>query len=165
MWLNLQHCLLVNCMNVRPAVIDDLDSLHVLQQQLNRYRDSSYVAETVEFHARIDTHALYTREDIERGGVFIAYIDDVMVGYIAGSLFERPYHVRKKGLSIDELFVREEYRKQGISRALINMLETYAREAGCTYMTVTTDYENTLSRSFYQSSNMIEATVEYWKPL
>jgi len=165
MWQNLQHCLLVNCMDVRPAVIGDLDSLHSLQYQLNLYRDSSYTVETVQFHARVDAHTLYTKEDIERGGMFVAYADDVMVGYIAGSIFERPHHAQKKGLCVDELFVREEYRKQGISRALINILEVYAKEAGCTYMTVTTDYENTLSRSFYQSSGMIEATVEYWKPL
>lgn len=152
-------------MDIRPALIDDLSDLHILQEQLNLYRGASYIPETIEFHKRTSEYSLYTKNDIQHTGIFIARIEGVLVGYIAGSIFERPQHVLKIGVSIDELFVLEDYRKQGVAQALVNVLEEYAKKHGCTFMTVHTDYENMLSQSFYQSSGMQKVTVELYKKI
>ncbi len=152
-------------MDIRSATADDLNNLRVLQQQLNQYREATFASQTVPFHARVVEHRLYTQSDIETVSIFVACVEERVVGYVAGSIFERPQHVQSKGMSIDELFVVDEYRHQGVACVLMDTLEASAKEQGCVYMTVSTDYENMLSRSFYGSVGMQEVTVELYKEI
>lgn len=69
----------------------------------------------------------YTRysekENIEK--VWVAYVDDSPVGCVA-------YRTKGNGVAeVKRLFVRSEHRGRGLSKALLKIVEDYAKEQGC----------------------------------
>lgn len=75
-----------------------------------------------------DDKKYYTRysenEKIEK--VWGVYLDSTLIGCVA---------FRRKGEKVGEvkrLFIRSEYRGQGISKELLKTIESYAKEQGCT---------------------------------
>lgn len=69
----------------------------------------------------------YTRysenENIEK--VWVAYSDNLPVGCVA-------YRKKSDGIGeVKRLFIRSEYRGNGLSKQLLNTVEGYAKEQGC----------------------------------
>ncbi|MCH5353166.1 MAG: GNAT family N-acetyltransferase [Acutalibacter sp.] len=70
---------------------------------------------------------LYTRYDGQEGieKVWVIYVDDLPAGCVA-------YRRKESGVGeVKRLFVRSQYRGQGLSKPLLKTVEAYAREQGC----------------------------------
>ena len=57
--------------------------------------------------------------------VFIALVDDIIVGYLAGSINVESSYVTKTLAELDNMFILESYRKYGIGTKLINEFKGY----------------------------------------
>ena len=58
---------------------------------------------------------------------------------------------------LEGIFVREEYRKQGLARKLLTACENWAREQGCTEFASDCELTNTVSQEFHKNLGFEEA--------
>lgn len=58
---------------------------------------------------------------------------------------------------LEGIFVREEYRNQGVARALVEACEDWSREQGCTEFASDCELTNTMSLKFHLSVGFEEA--------
>ena len=73
----------------------------------------------------------FHKEVLDKSNVFAYYVkdEDIAVGYIFAYL-KTPYNdvIKTNIVMLESLYIREEYRKKGIGRTLIIMLEKWAKE-------------------------------------
>ncbi len=85
----------------------------------------------------------------EQEVVSISYIDGVAAGFICGQSI-RSMCYDKCYVEITELYVREEYRRQGIATKLINYIENIFEERNIKELKLFTGKDNTAARAFYE---------------
>ncbi len=90
----------------------------------------------------------YFKNMIENEIVFLAIIDDEIVGYLAGSICEMSY-TKDKLAELDNMFVIEEYRKYGIGTKLIDEFKKYCLDKGLDSIKVTASSKNKNAIAFY----------------
>lgn len=92
--------------------------------------------------------------------------DDEFVGYVTGKLDEPP-PIYEDGPScrIDELFVRESNRRQGVGHQLLDRVETWARTHDCPRTTLVVATTNTDAISFYGDHGYDTTEQHMLKPL
>jgi len=153
-------------MIVRKANKTDKDQIQALMDELNLYRKNIFSSTNQKFHERINPYSPLEDKDFDKSYIFVA-IDDSkkIVGFIQGSIHARKNHRLNKLGYIDELYVQEEARGQGIAKNLFSELESEFKKQGCDHLTTHTDFENELSQQFYLQSGMHKATIELWKEL
>ncbi|MCR4911296.1 MAG: GNAT family N-acetyltransferase [Bacilli bacterium] len=91
-----------------------------------------------------------TRDDLKEP-LFVAVEDNIIVGYIFGHYYEQEkktsyIEIGEKCFDVDELYVKKEYRDQGIGRILFNVMELEVKDK-CKYITLATsnkDYKKVL---------------------
>src|SRR5260370_35961585 len=94
-----------------------------------------------------------SRRFLESGGhvLFIAYDDEVPVGFVSGVEMTHP----DKGteMLLYEVAVAERSRRRGIATALVTALGEFARDRGCYGMWVLTHDDNTAARAADQATD------------
>ncbi len=87
--------------------------------------------------------------------VFIASDCDRVVGFI--QLYPSFSSVSMKRVWIlNDLFVDESYRKQGIAKLLMSAAEQFARETGAVRLALSTQISNVVAKSLYESLGYIK---------
>jgi len=79
--------------------------------------------------------------------IFVAEADGLVVGYIHGSDYECTYNSPLK--NILALGVLPEYHGQGLGRMLIEKLENWAKEDGCSGVRLVSGYNRAEAHKFY----------------
>ncbi|MER5292548.1 GNAT family N-acetyltransferase [Streptomyces pharetrae] len=95
--------------------------------------------------------------------LFLAYADDVPVGFVSG--VETVHPDKGTEMFLYELGVAEPYRRRGIGRALVRRLAELGRERGCYGMWVGVDTGNTAALAAYRGAGGTEdggCTVVNW---
>lgn len=140
--------------------------IQALMDELNLYRKKIFSSKNQEFHERINPYPLLEDKDFDENYIFVAVDDsEKIVGFIQGSIDERKNHKLSKLGYIDELYVKEEARGQGVAKNLFSELESEFQKQGCNHTTTHTDFENDLSQQFYLQAGMHKTTIELWKEL
>jgi ribosomal protein S18 acetylase RimI-like enzyme len=88
------------------------------------------------------------RLDNDREVVFVAEVDDKVVGYIHGDRFELLY--MDSLINVFCLAVNENYRKMGIGSALLDQVEEWARERGAVGLRLNSAMSRTSAHEFYR---------------
>lgn len=136
---------------IRLARIDELDAVSKLSHEFEH--------EKICWGLYGDPIEHYIKKDI-----FIAVVNDNIVGYAYGT-FEiktRDTSFYKNGdklYFLDEIYIKKEYRSNGIGSLLFKKCEEYAKENGAKYFELTTatkDYEKMFN--FYIKM----MGLEYW---
>lgn len=86
------------------------------------------------------------KNDLIGNNLFLVYLDDEVIGYLIGkcSVLEEsvtPIDKGAKYFEIDEIYVIEKYRSQGIGRALFAYVENYYKQ-NIEYITLSTATKN-----------------------
>ena len=63
-------------------------------------------------------------------------------------------------INIHDFMVLEDFRKQGIGRALLGKIETIARDMGCCKITLEVQENNTTARKLYRSSGFKDTFLD-----
>ena len=95
--------------------------------------------------------------------LFLAYVDDVPVGFVSG--VETVHPDKGTEMFLYELGVAGPYRRRGVGRALVRRLAELARERGCYGMWVGVDTDNEPALAAYRSAGGTEdggCTVVNW---
>jgi GNAT superfamily N-acetyltransferase len=94
--------------------------------------------------------------------VFVARDDELIVGYT--QLYPSFSSVALKRVWIlNDLFVKETYRKQGVAKLLMSAVESFARETGAVRINLSTEVFNMTAQSLYKSFGYIKD--EGWETL
>lgn len=79
--------------------------------------------------------------------IFVACVEDKVVGYIHGSDYECTYSDSLK--NIMAIAVDEQYRGQGIGKALLSAVEDWAKESCCCGVRLVSGFDRTKAHEFY----------------
>ncbi|MEO6571092.1 MAG: GNAT family N-acetyltransferase [Ilumatobacteraceae bacterium] len=111
--------------NVRPASTDDVAQLAWLEQ-----RSRAALVGQRGGDRWLETHperASAWQAAVVGGGVLVAHIDEVVVGYLVVA-------VRRRTAMVDDVFVLDEARELGFGDALLAAALAHARVAGATLL-------------------------------
>lgn len=142
-------------LEIRKAVPGDEELIHDLILGIAEYENLSHEVEAT----REDlTEALFS--DFPVAHCFLAYSDQQLAGY-ALYFYNFSTFTGKKGIYLEDLFVKPEFRKQGIGKALLLHLGKEAHRLGCGRMEWTALDWNTPAHEFYKSLGA--RMMEEWK--
>ncbi|MBW4618597.1 MAG: GNAT family N-acetyltransferase [Cyanosarcina radialis HA8281-LM2] len=92
--------------------------------------------------------------------IFVAEDNQVMAGFT--QLYPSFSSVSMKRVWIlNDLFVAEAYRRQGVARLLMDAAEKYALETGAVRMVLATQIANTVAQKLYESRNYVKDEAFY----
>ena len=127
-----------------PATRDDLPTLRSMMSGVYVYDGEM---------PDIDRWAAAAEELIQHpdlGRLWMIHLDGQAIGYLAAT-YGFSLEFSGRGIVIDELFVAEAYRSQGIGRQAIEFVEAFARGQGLHSLTLDVDIANTRGQQFYQA--------------
>ena len=107
-------------MNIRPAKLSDYDELMKLYSQF--VGDDKFGKKTEDSFVKV----LSSKNNF----VYIAEDDNTLIGFIAFSVRSVVRYPKPIG-TLDEMYVLEQYRKQGIGRQFMDILEKKLRQLKC----------------------------------
>ena len=102
------------------------------------------------FDCPVDSNATRRFLENDTHHLFIAYEADTAVGFVSG--IEMTHPDKGTEMFLYELEVVEEFRMQGIGKALVSALGNLAKQRNCYGMWVLTDDDNTAGMATYRSS-------------
>ena len=133
---------------IQKAEIKDLPILAELACQL-------WPDHTVE-EMRTEVAEILAKPD---AAFFLAYAENVPIGFAQCQL--RHDYVEGTDSSpvgyLEGIYVAEEYRKQGVAKALLTVCESWANEKGCTEFASDCELDNTQSLRFHLNVGFEEA--------
>jgi GNAT superfamily N-acetyltransferase len=135
---------------IRPAEQRDVESLAVLLEDLERFYDATDV-EPPDQRVRQIAENLF--EEPLAAYVLLAWENKQLVGMAAYS-FLWPATGATRSLYLKELYVTEEFRRQGIGTLLMQRLSQVALEHECSRVEWTADQDNSLAEAFYEQLGM-----------
>lgn len=92
---------------------------------------------------------------------FIALVDDIIVGYLAGSINVQSSYVTKSVAELENTFILEDYRKYGIGTKLVNEFKKYCLENGMDEIKVTASSKNSNAINFYKKNGFDDFEVTF----
>ncbi len=122
-------------MDVRLATINDLDELFFLNELFENTTTKQLMEKSI----------LENQNEI----ICIAFIDGVACAYATAIIISSMCYENSRA-DIETLFVRQEYRNQGIGEALIKCLEDELLSRGIVHFHLTTHSGNNVALSLYK---------------
>ncbi len=107
---------------IRRATEKDVDELYAM------------ICEFASFANKLDSVKITKRELLEEKDLFTCFLAETVQDEIAGYiLFFPTFHTwTGKAVYLEDLYVREDYRRLGVGNRLINTAIDYAKECNCT---------------------------------
>lgn len=105
----------------------------------------------------------YFDQLIENKEIYVARIDNEIVGYVIFNIKERnnPSVRCQKQVNIGVLVVKEGYRGKGIGTNLLDFVKEYAKSNGCTDLYLTVNEENKNAISLYEKYGFKVKNIAY----
>jgi GNAT superfamily N-acetyltransferase len=138
---------------IRSACIDDIDYIQVLLEQLGYPLQQSETAERVQRYSSSESYCL-----------FVVEVEGSLKGFVAGTITES-FIVPGKKLHIEALVVDSTCRGQGIGTHLMQFIETWAYEKGCTTIDLVSGMHRASdgTHDFYKKLHFITGEKTYFR--
>jgi len=153
---------------IREAKIEDLEGIVHLNTAL--FLHDYEFDKTLDFAWPDSKYGRdYFEKSITRDGscTLVALENEVIVGYMIAGLPETPDYVRKdiKFVELENTFIVEDYRRQGIGEKMYAEVEKWGRGKGAKMMKIEASYDNEKARNFYKKMGLREAGITFHKEL
>lgn len=150
------HKDLIKCIDGLQKHVIEIDPLH-------RETASSGYAETY-------TENLLKAVREKEGKIFFAEVDEKIAGVIAGTIQQEAYGgtmevIPAKSAWVRELYVDQAYRGNGIGTLLMNKLEEYFINQGCTLVLLNIFAPNVDSHDFYKAKGYVDRGITMLKEI
>lgn len=146
---------------IKKATIENLNEIQELNNQL-------FELEYNNFDSSLKVGWPFEKEGIEYFSdmlnnqvVFIALVDNSVVGYLAGSINVELSYVTKSLAELDNMFILENYRKYGIGTKLVNEFKKYCLNIGIQEIKVTASTRNNNAIKFYKNNGFEDFEVTF----
>ena len=146
---------------IRKATMDDLEIIQTLNNELFKLEYENFDPSLkVGWPFGIDGKE-YFSDLIENQFVLIACAEDKIVGYLAGSInVEESYNIKSLA-ELDNMFIKEEYRKYGIGTKLFQEFKNYCRQLDIDEIKVTASAKNINAINFYKKNGFEDFDVTF----
>jgi ribosomal protein S18 acetylase RimI-like enzyme len=142
-------------MNIRQARPEESEEISrelwlPLAREMEDVSDYNRLREDFDIQEVVD----HKREKIteEEGFFFVAEEGDQLIGFVTGEVKESvPVFSRGEKLKINELFVKERFRRNGVASMMLEKLERKARKRGCSTVELDVNKENRSAQELYRS--------------
>ena len=146
---------------IKKATIENLNEIQELNNQLfeleyNNFDSSLKVGWPFEKEG-----TEYFSDMLNNQVVFIALVDNSIVGYLAGSINVESSYVTKSLAELDNMFILENYRKYGIGTKLVNEFKKYCLNIGIQEIKVTASARNSNAINFYKKNGFENFEVTF----
>lgn len=89
--------------------------------------------------------------------VFVAFIHNLVIGYLAGGLAEKdPSRVLPKFAELESMFVLDEYRGQGVGKKLYETFVDWCKQKGVGRLRVIASCQNISGINFYRKNSFLD---------
>jgi len=134
---------------IRKATINDLNSIQELNNslfdlELNNFDDTLKQGWPFEEDGKE-----YFEDMINNEIVFVAQIEEKIVGYLAGSICEQISYITETFAELDNMCINDKYRRFGIGTLLMNEFKKYCKEKNIQNIKVTASAKNSRAIQFY----------------
>lgn len=140
-----------NTLSIRTAELGDLDAVYALNQEFARL----YKAED---KLTLTKGQIKQDYELKHFDCRVAVIDEQVIGFT--SFFTAYYTWVGKCLYLDDLFVTQTYRSQGIGEALLDDTIAIAKAADCKRVVWQVSDWNKKAQAFYQAKNAVLVSGE-----
>ncbi len=96
--------------------------------------------------------------------IFVADKKDVLIGFATVS-FRRVVRYPKLISELDELYVKEEYRKVGVGKRLLDAVVSESKKRDCYRIYIESGYAQTAAHAFYKQQGFTEYGLHFIKTL
>lgn len=137
-------------MKIRLANKNDVASLFEMNERFNGAGSTSkeLLADSIENNSQ--------------EAVFIAIVDDAAAGFCCAQVFKSMCY-RSYYAEITELFVIEEYRKQGVATALMAFAEDYFKDKNVQGYQLFTGKQNEMAQAFYEKNGYSKSEEQMYR--
>lgn len=144
---------------IRKANLEDLTSIQKLNNNLfdlefNNFDDTLKLGWALEKDGKE-----YFEDMIKNEIVFIAQIEDKIVGYLAGSICESISYITESFAELDNMCIDDEYRRFGIGTLLMNEFKKYCKEKNMQNIKVTASAKNSRAIQFYMKNGFEDYNI------
>ncbi len=101
----------------------------------------------------------------EAGVCYVAEIAGEIVGYLAGRMRSGSKVYPGKRAELDNMFIMEEYRSQGVGKQLVEEFFKWCKGRGAEYVMVNAYSPNTRALAFYEKQGFENYSVNLWKKI
>jgi diamine N-acetyltransferase len=141
---------------IRKAILEDLFDIQSLNNKLfdleyKNFDDTLKVGWPFEKEGEE-----YFKNAIQNDIVYVAIKEDLIVGYLAGSICDKNSYVTVNFVELDNMFVLEDYRKYGIGTMLFETFKDYCINNGINNIKVTASSKNLKAIQFYLKNGFEE---------
>lgn len=152
---------------IRRATLNDLKDIQELNLGLFDY-EMEYDFDTyIHGWSMGQISAEYFAELINNEFVVVAVVNNETVGYLAGSVYHDETYSYYEGLTaeLDNMFIKEDYRKFGIGSKMMNSFFDWTREQGAKRVLVTASIGNENTIRFYEKHGFEKLNVTLRKEM
>lgn len=104
----------------------------------------------------------YFTDMINNHIVYIAFDNNIPIGYLAGHTKAEDSYLTIKVAEIDNIFIETAYRSKNIGTMLIDSFKAYCIEKGITTFKVNASAPNTKAIDFYKKNGFVEHDITLW---
>lgn len=157
-------------MTIRKSISSDKDQLLVLFKKFDEYLNKLFSEEFLLYTRYKDQEKTFSEvldlwlNNLEYF-VYVADENHQLIGYICGTVKNKPLRVLDKEGSIEEWFVEEKWRGKGIGKQLYEELIKEFRIACCTHLGLRSYTANNSTINVYRKMGFIDSELTMVKSL
>ena len=145
---------------IKSATIEDLKRVQELNLMLfeKEYAEFDNTLNRKWTFGEDGTEYFKERITEDAGCVFLAYIDDEIVGYLAGGLMDnkKSYRVLPNSAELENMFVLDKCRDTGIGSKLYQAFVDWSKSKGVKRLRVGASAQNVAGINFYRKNGFID---------
>lgn len=144
---------------IRKAGLEDLTSIQKLNDNLFDLEFNNF-DDTLKREWALEKEGQEYFEDmIKNEIVFVAQIEEKIVGYLAGSICEEISYITESFAELDNMCIDDEYRRFGIGTLLMDVFKKYCKEKNMQNIKVTASAKNSRAIQFYMKNGFEDYNV------
>ena len=144
---------------IRKANLEDLNAIQKLNNNLfelefNNFDDTLKVGWPFEKDGKE-----YFENMLNSEIVFVAEVEEKIVGYLAGSICEEVSYITETFAELDNMCIDDEYRRFGIGTLLMDEFKKYCKEKNMQNIKVTASAKNSRAIQFYMKNGFEDYNI------
>ena len=150
-------------LHLRKATIKDLKAIQELNNELFEYEMANGFDKYVKDWPLSTEGRDYFYDLIENQYVILAEVDNCVVGYLAGSLYTDYTYYEGITAEMNNMFVKEKYRRFGIGSKFVGSFLEWAKSKNAKRVFVTASCRNENTINFYEKMGFetINTTLKF----
>lgn len=144
---------------IRKANLEDLNAIQELNNNLFELEFNNF-DDTLKVGWPFEKEGTEYFENMLNGEiVFVAEVEEKIVGYLAGSICEEVSYITETFAELDNMYIDDDYRRFGIGTLLMDEFKKYCKEKNMQNIKVTASAKNSRAIQFYMKNGFEDYNI------